>query len=78
MNGTMRGAFNRLAKQLTPEQICRASLLAMRVPAEIVQRLKVGRELDWWVHFAVMHQPPFRWEQAELLVAEAMKREAAG
>lgn len=56
--------------QPTPEQICRAALIAMGVPRAIVDKLSPGREMDAWVQAVVMVKMP--WREAAKKVEEFM------
>lgn len=57
---------NRADIKATPEQICRAALIAMNVPREIVIKISVGPEMDTWVQYVVMDGVP--WEKAQKII----------
>ena len=52
--------------EATPEQICRAALLACGVPEDVVRSIPVGRKLDYWVHYVVVENMPWPQAQARL------------
>lgn len=59
-----------MLSKMTPDQICRTALFTFGVPRTIIDGLKPGREMDYWVHFVIMNKHP--WQIAQQMVKDAL------
>lgn len=55
-----------LVAQVTPEEVCRAALIAIGVPRDKVDAMKPGPRMNAWVQLAVMENWPIDQIESEL------------